>query len=363
MRTADLDTPSLLIDLDVMERNIARMAAYTRAHGLALRPHTKTHKVPEIAKQQLAAGAVGITVAKLGEAEVMAAHGLDDIFVAYPIVGDIKQARLARLAREVRLRTCFDSLEVAEGISRHAREAGATVRVLLDLDTGNARTGVQSVEVLVELARRVAELPGLEYEGLFVYPGHLSHAGEERPALLARQRELVDEAIARLHEVGLPPRVVSGGTTPAAEAMHELGNVSEIRPGTYVFNDVNTVSTGYCGLEDCAGSVLVTVVSRPTADRAIIDAGSKTFTAEPGKLGGFGHVREYPSARLVKMNEEHGFLDLTACDPSARPRVGERVRIVPNHICCTVNQFEVLTGVRGDRVEVVWPVAARGKLQ
>lgn len=362
MRIDELDTPSLLIDLDVMERNLARMAAYARGHGLALRPHTKTHKVPEIAKRQLAAGATGITVAKTGEAEVMATHGVNDIFVAYPIVGAIKQARLARLANEARIRTSLDSLEIARGLSRAAKDAGSTIHVLVDLDTGNHRTGVQTVAELVELAQRVAELPNLDLEGLFVYPGHL---GAARPddAELGEQRGLVDEAIGRLADAGLPPRVVSGGNTPASEIVHTLHNVTEIRPGTYVFNDRNTVPTGYCTLDDCAASVLVTVVSRPTPDRAIVDAGSKTFTAEAPRrpLTGHGYVREYPEAQLVKMNEEHGFLDLSGCE--RRPQVGERLRIIPNHVCCTVNQFEELTGVRGDQVEVVWPVAARGKLR
>lgn len=363
MRIEELDTPVFLVDLDVMARNIARMATYTRDHNLALRPHTKTHKIPAIAKMQIEAGAKGITVAKLGEAEVMADHGLDDIFVAYPLVGPIKQRRLAELANRIRVRTSFDSLEIAQGISKHARDAGSTVQVMVDLDTGNARTGVQSVNELVELARRVADLPSLDFEGLFVYPGHLSQPAVQREPLMRPQRELVAEAIDRLAAVGLAPRVVSGGTTPSAEVQHELANVTEIRPGTYVFNDRNTVPTGYCALEDCAATVMVTIVSRPTDDRAIIDAGSKTFTAEAPRheISGHGHVREYPNAVLTKMNEEHGFLDLSACD--RKPVVGERVRVIPNHVCCTVNQFEVLTGVRGENVEVVWPVAARGKLQ
>ncbi|MBI3968544.1 MAG: D-TA family PLP-dependent enzyme [Chloroflexi bacterium] len=363
MRIEELDTPSLVVDLDVMERNIARMAAYTARHGIALRPHTKTHKIPAIAKQQLAAGAKGITVAKLGEAEIMAANGLDDVFVAYPLVGDVKQSRCARLASQIRLRTSFDSIDVARGLSRHARDVGATVYVLVDLDTGNHRTGVQTMDDLVELAQRTADLPNLDLEGLFVYPGHLSHGSPNRAAELTAQREVVAEAVERLAVVGLRPRVVSSGNTPAAEHVHEIGNVTEMRPGTYVFNDSNTVATGYCSFDECAASVLVTVVSRPTADRAIVDGGSKTFTAEAPRAprAGHGYVREYPEAVLVKMNEEHGFLDLSGCE--RQPRVGERVRIVPNHICCTVNQFEELAGVRGETVEVVWPVAARGKLK
>ena len=363
MNIADLDTPALLIDLDVMERNIARMAAYTKGHGLHLRPHTKTHKIPEIARQQLAAGARGITVAKTGEAEVMVAAGLDDVFVAYPLVTPAKQQRLARLAREARIRTSFDSLAAAEGLSHAATDAGSTIHVLIDLDTGNGRTGLRTIPDLVDLARRVADMPGLHYEGLFVYPGHMSLPAAERDPLIAPQRALVDEAIAALADAGLRPEVVSGGTTPAAEVMHRLGNVTEIRPGTYVFNDRNTVVTGSCTADDCAGSVLVTVVSRHGDDLAIIDGGSKTFTAEPARppLRGHGASVDYPGAIISRMNEEHGFLDLTGAE--RKPAVGDTVRIVPNHICCTVNQFVELHGVRGDRVEVTWPVAARGQLR
>ena len=346
-----LDTPSVLIDLDRVEANLASAQAYADDHGLRLRPHIKTHKIPELARQQMALGAVGITCQKLGEAEVMADAGIDDILLTFNLLGRAKLHRLVALARRVRLSVTLDNAVVASELDAAMREAGLVLPVLLECDTGAERCGVQTPEEAVELARLVAGLNGLRLDGLMTYPAR--GRTQATAAWLA-------EAVAGLRRAGLEPAVVSTGGTPDLFRAHEVSVATEHRPGTYIFRDRDQARESG-SLDDCAMRILATVVSRPTDDRAILDTGSKTLSSDTLGLDGFGLIVEYPQLVLAKFSEEHGHVDCSASN--ARPHIGERVTIIPNHACAVTNLHDVLYGVRGDRVERVFKVAARGRVQ
>ncbi len=363
MHLSDLDTPAILIDLDIMERNLMRAADYAREHGLRMRPHTKTHKIPALGKRQLELGAVGLSVAKTTEAEVMLASGTEDLLVAYPVVGAHKVARLTELAKKVRVTVAVDSLAAAQPISDAARAAGVEIGVLAEMDAGLHRVGVQPGNELEALAGALARLPHIRWRGVAFYPGHIKDQSESGRAELEKLRATVRDAVEGLNEIGLHPEIVSGGSTPLLWQSHTIPEMNEIRPGTYIFNDRNTVLSGACGKEDCAATVLATVVSTAPG-RIIIDGGSKTFSSD--RLTGssevtFGEVRGHSKLRFHKMNEEHGFIDLNGEEPAFR--VGDRLRIVPNHICVAMNLHENVYGIRGEEVEHWWRVEGRGKLQ
>jgi D-serine deaminase-like pyridoxal phosphate-dependent protein len=361
MRIADLDTPALIIDLEVMERNLQRAADYARQHDLRFRPHTKTHKIPALARLQMAMGAVGVTVAKTTEAEVMMKAEPAEILVAYPVLGPAKTKRLAQLAGQTRVSVSIDSIAVARAISVAAAEAGVEIGVLLEIDAGLHRVGVTTGEALRQLALEVTNLKGLRFEGLAFYPGHIKHMDPVASVLLSAVERSLQIAICTLSRLGLKPDVVSGGSTPALYFSHALPSMNEIRPGTYIFNDRNTVYAGACGWADCAASILTTVASTSVPNRVILDAGSKTFSSDRTVEPGFGIIVEAPDACFEKMNEEHGFVDTQRC--SKNWRVGEKVRVIPNHICVAMNLQERVYGVRGEEVVEVWEVEARGKLQ
>jgi D-serine deaminase-like pyridoxal phosphate-dependent protein len=345
-----LETPVLTVDLDRVEQNIASMQSYCDAHQLACRPHIKTHKLPEIARMQVDAGAVGITCQKLGEAEVMAAAGFEDILITYPLVGEQKADRLVALSGSVNTAVVGDSAAVAKGLSAALSRDGAEVDFLVECDTGLERTGVQTPEAAADLAATVARLDGLRFAGLMTYPT-LPGSGE----WLRRAREAIERT-------GLQVERISGGGTPTARRTHEIGEVTEVRVGTYVYGDRACIANGSVPLEDCALTVLATVVSRPTSERAIIDAGSKTLTSDPAEgVTGFGLVLEHPEAEIYRLNEEHGFVDVSGCDP--RPDVGDVVTIVPNHACGTTNVHDEVVVHRTGEVIGTWLVAARGKIR
>lgn len=361
----DLDTPSLLFDLDTIERNVADMAKVAAEAGVRLRPHTKTHKSPEIAEIQRAAGANGITVAKLGEAEVMVDAGFDDVLVAYPIWGQAKLARLRALLERASIRVSLDSVEVAEGIGRVGRDLGRDVPVLVEVDTGLHRLGRLPGAPTVELAVEIARVPGIEVLGLLTHAGHAywSPGGAELRAIArAEGRDVVATAEA-CERAGLPIREVSVGSTPTARTVASVDGVTEIRPGTYVFNDVQQLRLGAATEEDCAARVLVTVVARPSSERFVIDAGTKAFTAD-GTDGppfpGRGLVLDRPGLVLELMTEEHGIGRVT---DGTDLRIGDRLEVVPLHVCSTVNMFDTAVGVRGGRVEREIPIAARGRMR
>ena len=356
-----LDTPALLIDLDVMERNLQRAADYAKAHGLHLRPHTKTHKTPALARLQLELGAAGLTVAKVGEAEVMAQVSPPGLLVAYPVLGESKLRRLAEVARKTQVTVALDNAVVARGLAEAAAAYGVEFGVLAEWDAGMARAGLQSTEELAALALGISRLPKLRFEGIAFYPGHVQSSGADGEAALAQVRAALDAALDRLSQQGTPAAIVSGGSTPTLYQSHLIPRMNEIRPGTYIFNDRNTVEVGACGPDDCAASILVTVVSTARPGQVLIDGGSKTFSSDRCRRGGFGYVREAPAAVLTNLNEEHGYLDVR--EVRRTYSVGDRLRIVPNHVCTAVNLHERLYGIRGDRVECEWAVEARGKLQ
>jgi D-serine deaminase-like pyridoxal phosphate-dependent protein len=347
-----LDTPVATVDLDAVERNIARMQGYCDEHGLAFRPHIKTHKLPALAHMQLRAGAVGITCQKIGEAEVMDEAGVRDILLTFPLVGAAKAERLAALAAEATIAVVGDSAAVASGLSQALEAAGAEAGFLVEVDTGFRRTGVQTPAAAAELAELVDSLPGLRFDGLMTYPT-LPGTG---PAL----RAAIDEIRTR----GLAVRVVSAGGTPTFFTNHEVPEITEVRAGTYVYGDRSCIANGSVPLDDCALRVRATVVSRPTAERGILDAGSKTLTNDPAEEaagGGHGLIVEYPEARIYALSEEHGHVDFGAC--AERPAVAEVVTIVPNHACGCTNLHDEVVVHRGGRIVGHWPVAARGKLR
>ncbi|MGH9399359.1 MAG: alanine racemase [Thermoanaerobaculia bacterium] len=363
MKTIDeLPTPAVLIELPVLEANIARQAERAREASVALRPHAKTHKSPQIARMQLEAGARGISLAKTSEAEVFAREGFDDIFLAYPIVGLGKPARLLALSDAIRLSVGIDSFEGAEALSAVFARAGRRLDVRLKIDCGYGRVGVKP-ENAAALARRVAELPGVTLTGVFTHGGQ-AYAAETpaETAKAARQEgESVVGAARALAAAGLPVETISVGSTPSARLVMKVPGVTECRPGNYVFHDGSQVALGTCEASDCAMTVLATVVSVPASDRAVVDAGSKTLSTDPlrPRPGGHGLVLGTAS-RIEKLSEEHGVIHVA---PGDRFRVGERVRILPNHACVISNLYDRLYGVRAGCVETEIVVAARGRVE
>jgi len=358
----ELETPIPLVDMDRLVRNLDRAAAYATEHDLALRPHIKTHKSPRIAGEQLRRGAVGLTCATPFEAEVMSGV-CDDLLVAYPPVGQPRATRLAGLPEGVKLTVALDSPRAVDDIAAAAREADRPIGVYVELDLGMHRVGVPRIDDAISVARAVCERPPLEFRGLAFYPGHVREAVDQQDAKMASLRESLTRAIDAFDRVGMRPPVVSGGSTPTLWRTHEIPGVTELRPGTYVYNDRTTAAIGACAWDDCAFTVLATVVSTAVPDQAVVDAGSKALGREPMRgadaADGFGALLDRPDVVVKTMSEEHGILDLSKT--TWRPAVGDRVRIVPNHVCVVVHLNDLILGVRGDLVETSWPVAARGR--
>jgi D-serine deaminase-like pyridoxal phosphate-dependent protein len=364
LHISGLETPAVVVDLDVMDQNLSRMADYCRKHELLLRPHTKTHKIPELAKRQIQSGATGITVAKIGEAEVMLDAGITDILIAYPIVGAGKPERLARIAERGSITVSLDSEEAANTISEAMMRRGTKVEILIELNVGFDRCGVGTEVEALTLAKKITLLPGLKFKGLMFFPGHLGVEPEQRSALRSQVNDLLDRVLEAFAREQLPVSIVSGGSTPTAYESELFHGVNEVRPGTYIFNDRNTVGVSAASLNDCALSVLVTVVSTGVSGRAVIDGGSKTFSSDRYQAEdgiGFGLVREDHAAQIERLSEEHGHVNITRSD--RRYRVGDRLSVIPNHVCTTVNMHDEIYGIRGERVEVVWRVEGRGKVK
>lgn len=358
----DLETPIPVVDLDRMEANVARLATYAANHGLAVRPHVKTHKSPRVAGVQLAAGAAGLTAATPRELEVMSRLSPPGLLLAYPPVGQRRLARLLALPSTVALRVSLDSVEAIEALAEAAAAADRAVEVLVEVDLGMRRVGVGTAEELVALARLVANRSPLTFEGMAFYPGHLRDAGPGSEEGWRRLQADLRDRLEALDRAGLAPRTVSGGSTPTVWRSHELPRMTEIRPGTYVYNDRATVLTGACHRDDCALTVLATVVSTAVAGQAVVDAGTKALGREPrggDAEWGFGELLDRPEVRVRAMSEEHGILDLTGT--AWRPRVGDRVRILPNHVCIVTHLFDEVAGVRDGRVAETWRVEARGR--
>jgi D-serine deaminase-like pyridoxal phosphate-dependent protein len=358
----NLETPAAIVDLDRLERNLDRAAAYATQHGLALRPHVKTHKSAWIAAEQVRRGSPGVTCATPREAEVMSTVA-NDILVAYPPVGHARATRIASLPRDTRVIVALDSLEAIIEIERDAEAAGRRVGVYVEIDMGMHRVGVRDARAALELATRVQRSRALYYEGLAFYPGHIRQAVDAQDSALDNLNAALAAALDTLRDGGAEPGVVSGGSTPTMWHTHRLHGVTEMRPGTYVYNDRTTAEIGACGWDDCAFTVLATVVSTAVPGQAVIDAGSKALGREPLRAadagGGFGSILEHPEVVVKGMSEEHGVLDLSKS--GWKPRVGEMVRVIPNHVCIVVHLNDTMHGVRGDKVEKSWAVDARGR--
>lgn len=364
MNVSEIDTPALVIDLDIMERNLRKLADYSAQHNLRVRPHTKTHKIPSLARKQLDLGAAGLTVAKVGEAEVMLAAEPRDLLVAYPIIGRQKLDRLMQVAHRTAVTVSLDSLFVARQLSDAAQSAGVEIGVLAEVDVGLGRVGVLPGASLIELIRGIDKLPKLRFEGIAFYPGQIKILDEAGDRALDDLARLLEGILSEVRAAGFEARIVSGGSTPTLFHSHRLTGLNEIRPGTYIFNDRNTMLSGACALEECAASIHVTVVSTAKAGQMIVDGGSKTFSSDRPVSAvevNFGHVVEAPQAVFTKMNEEHGFVELR--DTGRAFNAGDRVRIIPNHICVAMNLHESVYGARDGVVEHVWRVEGRGKLQ
>jgi len=345
MRIDELETPVPVVDIDRLEANITRLQSYLNKYGIANRPHIKTHKIPAIAQMQMDAGAVGITCQKVSEAEVMAEAGFNDIFIPYNIVGEKKLTRLMALAKKVTVSVTADSAYVIRGLSEAAQRAGLTMLVLIECDTGAHRCGVQTPLEAAELTRLITQLPNVEFGGLMTYP-----TSEQTDIFIRETRAL-------LTKDGLHIDRVSGGGTPTMWQVHEHPDVTEHRAGIYVYGDRLTLRSGAVTLDTCALKVHTTVVSRPTADRGVLDAGSKSLSSDLHGLDGYGCICEYPDAKIYALSEEHGHVDFSACEH--KPEIGERVTVIPNHCCTVTSLFDEVVGVRGDQVEVVWKVTAR----
>ncbi len=344
----DLDTPALVVDLDRLERNLRRWQEYADGCGLASRPHVKTHKCVEVAQRQLALGAVGVTCQKLGEAEVMADAGIDDILVPYNLLGERKLERLTALLGRVRLAVTVDDASLLPGLGRAAEAAGRELRVLVECDTGDGRAGVGSPGAAAELGEAVARTRGLRFDGFLTHPAP--------PQALPFMTAALEAARAR----GIAGATVSAGGTPAIWSSGALAPVvTEYRPGTYAYHDRNTVAAGAATLEDTALTVLATVVSRPARGRAILDAGSKALTSDSGLPPGHGTIVEAPASTIAKLSEEHGHVVVGAGDELD---LGRRVHVLPNHVCPVSNLFDELWVKRGERIIDRWAIAARGRV-
>lgn len=339
-----IDTPCLVIDKAVMLNNIQRAQEYANQHGIQLRPHIKTHKSVYCAQQQLAAGAVGITCQKIGEAEVMAEHGCEDLFISFNIIGEPKYSRLNQLRRKAQVRVSVDNAVIAAGLNESTKQG--KLPVLIECDTGMHRCGVTSPAQALVLAQQIDSMPHLQLQGLMTYPakGMVTQVA----AWLAEAKELFNRH-------GLCCDIISGGNTPDMFDQHQIKAQTEMRSGTYIFNDRMMQATGVCDWQDCAVSIYVTVVSTPQKGRAIIDAGVKTLSAETGWVQGYGRIVEYPDAEIYALNEEHGYV---RCEQPLT--IGEQLRIIPNHICVTMNlQNQAYLDTDGE-LEVI-NIEARGK--
>jgi D-serine deaminase-like pyridoxal phosphate-dependent protein len=362
MTTMNIHTPCLVIDGAVAQRNIESLAAYTKSKGLGLRPHTKTHKSLKLARMQIDAGAVGLAVAKVGEAKVLA-EACDDLLAAYPVISPQRCEELGRLACDRAVRVVADSLAGVRVLTDAAFKTGGTLGVLVEMDIGMKRTGVQTPEASLQLAREIDDAPGLRLDGIMFYPGHIRLQPDQQQAPLEVIDAVLMETIDLWSRSGLEAAIISGGSTPTAYQSHMITRMTEIRPGTYVYNDMNTVRGGYVSTDDCAARVLVTVVSDAVPGQVVIDAGSKMLSSDRcsgAPDAGFGHVVEYPQAWIARLSEEHGMVEISGCD--TRPSVGDRITIIPNHICPCVNLQDAVWWLDRDGSLETLAVDARGRV-
>jgi D-serine deaminase-like pyridoxal phosphate-dependent protein len=359
----DIETPALIVDLDAFERNIAKLAAFAIEANVRLRPHAKTHKCPAIALKQIAAGAVGQCCQKVGEAEALVRAGVEDVLVSNEVVGEKKLRRLAALAKDARVALCFDSAEQVAVTGRVARDFGVELGALVEIDLGMNRCGVPPGAPVLELAKRVVDTEGLRFEGLQAYHGtaqHMTYA--KREEAIRNAARLVAGTLEVLHRAGLKTPTVSGAGTGTFRFEGASGLWTELQAGSYVFMDTDYARIGdrssdrYTEFEHSL-FVLASVMSRPTETRAVVDAGLKSYSMEKG----VPWLADVEGAEVTGVSDEHGKIELSAAAP--RLKLGEKVKLIPGHCDPTVNLHDWYIGVRGGRVEALWPIAARGASQ
>lgn len=355
---AGVDTPIGYVDLGRVRANAQRVADYAAQHGFAWRPHIKTHKSLEVARMQLEAGARGLTVATLREAEVMSTL-TSDLLLAYPPVGDAKLERLVCLPASLDLKVALDSADVLESVAAAAAARDRVIGILVEQDVGLGRVGVQTSADVVRLATLASSLKGVEFRGLMFYPGHIRMPQDKQREPLARVCEQLTDTYAALEGAGFSPGIVSGGSTPTLWHSHQFPGLTEIRSGSCIFFDREGLAVGVASHDDLAYTVLATVVSTAVPGHAVVDSGSKALAKEgPGGEGGFGVLFDHPDVEVVSLSEEHGVLDLSRT--AWRPAIGERVRIVPNHVCVSVNLQEELLA-RDSDVHSMLALEGRGR--
>ncbi|MBW1955372.1 MAG: alanine racemase [Deltaproteobacteria bacterium] len=362
----DIDTPALLIDLDVVERNLDRMQKKAESAGASLRPHVKAHKIPELARLQIQMGAKGITASKVSEAEVMADAGIDDIFIANQVVAEKKIRRLAALSRKTDISVGLDSRDGAKILSEMFSAEKETIDYLIEIDSGLARCGVKPGRPAVELFKSIEHLPSLRFRGIFTHAGQVygsTNLGEVK-AISRLESETMLRTERCFEDIHVHPDVVSVGSTPTMRVWEGCVSVNEIRPGNYIFLDAIQIALGVAKPQECALTVLATVTSRPASGRAVIDAGSKVFALDKGAHGkettrGFGIVLGR-KAVVDRLSEEHGIL---ALDTDEKLKINQRVRIIPNHACTVINLFDKAYAIRRGRVDQELKIAARGTVQ
>jgi len=351
MLVIELDTPCVVIDGAIVDRNIQRFQTYCTYHGLNFRPHVKTHKIPELAHRQIQSGAIGINCQKISEAEVFVDAGIEDVLITFNILGEKKLKRLVDLSKRCRLTVVADNTETIKQLSTYFKQEKSSVRVLVECDTGAKRCGVQSPQDALALALVIEASPSLVFSGLLTYPA---------PEKTLEANDWLQEARELCKNAGLTVETISTGGTPGMFSAHDFSVATEYRAGTYIYNDRSLVNHGTCKYEDCALTVLTTVVSHPTEDRIIVDAGSKSLSSDLLGLEGYGYVVEYPLAKIYALSEEHGSIDFSACD--LRPKIGEKLNIIPNHACVVSNLSDYVHLKLDDHVSDSLPVAARGKV-
>jgi D-serine deaminase-like pyridoxal phosphate-dependent protein len=361
----ELDTPALVVHEDILKRNIASMAEYAKEKGIAMRPHFKTHKTAEVARMQQEAGAAGITCAKVGEVEALVEAGIEaEYFIANEVVGPLKTARLVKLLDRVPVRVAVDSVECAQGLQDAVSAAGKKLDIVLEVNTGQNRAGLLPDEIL-PLAEKIREsMPDLRIVGIMTHEGHAgkTETQEELTAVSVDAGTKMVNTAEQLREHGFEIETVSVGSTPAAFETTRIDGITEMRPGTYVFQDNTIFRFGQIGPDDCALRILATVTSRPAPDRAILDSGSKVLTVEPSQWRpGHGFIVEYPEATIVSLSEEHAVVSLP--ESMQGMKIGDKVEVIPNHVCPTVNLTDELFVIRDGAVVETWPVIARGRVR
>jgi len=355
-------TPALVVDMAKAQHNIDKMQAYVDEHGMKLRPHTKTHKSLLMSQAQLKAGAAGLTVAKVGEGEVMQQAG-NDMLLAYPALDPARTGRIAELAKKNTMRVAVDSSYAVKAIASETARAGVEVGILVDIDYGFHRTGVQTIEEALEIAQVVEKTPGVHLDGIFTYPGHIAYKYPEQIKPLAEGGDKIAAGVELFKKHGLNVGIVSSASTPTAFQTHLVPSVTEMRPGTYIYYDRNCYVGQWCTLDECAAMIVATVVSTAVPDKCVLDCGNKTLTSDLClgiKENGYGMVVEYPEARISRLSEEHGEVELHKCEK--RPKLGDRVHVLINHICPCVNLQDIawLKDTNGTLEPL--PIDARGKL-